>query len=218
MPSRAAAILDVDGTLVDSVYQHALCWQRALAEHELWVPAWRCHRGVGMGGDQIVVALAGEEAEREHGDALREREDELFAEQIDGVRPLEGARDLVERLADRGHGVVLASSGSESDVTHYIDLLDLDGLLAGYTTSADVDATKPHPDVISSALGKVDASSGILVGDTVWDVEAANRAGIPCIGLLTGGFGEGELLAAGAEAVFDSPGELVERLDRTSLG
>jgi len=213
-----AALLDVDGTLVDSVYQHALTWRRALARHGYEVPAWRCHRHIGMGGDQIVTALAGEEAEREHGDELRELESDLFGELIDEVRPLPGAAELIEELADRGHDVVLASSAGGEEADAHIDELGVRDAIAGYTTSADVEVTKPEPDLVKAAIekaGEVDVA--VMVGDSTWDIEAAKRAGIESIGLLCGGFSEAELLEAGAVAVFADPAELLEHLGETSL-
>ena len=213
-----AALLDVDGTLVDSVYQHTLTWQRALARHGYEVPAWRCHRHIGMGGDQIVTALAGEQAEREHGDELRDLESDLFGELIDEVRPLPGAAELVRALADRGHDVVLASSAGGEEAEAHIDELGTREAISDYTTSADVEATKPEPDLIKAAIEKAgDVDSAVLVGDSTWDIEAAKRAGIESIGLLCGGFSEAELREAGAVAVFTDPAALLERLGETPL-
>jgi len=213
-----AALLDVDGTLVDSVYQHTLTWQRALARHGYEVPAWRCHRHIGMGGDQIVTALAGEQAEREHGDELRDLESDLFGELIDEVRPLPGAAELVRALADRGHDVVLASSAGGEEAEAHIDELGIREAISDYTTSADVEATKPEPDLIKAAIEKAgDVDSAVLVGDSTWDIEAAKRAGIESIGLLCGGFSEAELREAGAVAVFTDPAALLERLGETPL-
>ncbi len=213
------ALLDVDGTLVDSVYQHALSWQRALAHHSVEVPAWRCHRHIGMGGDQIVTALAGEEVERLYGDALRALEGELFAELLEEVRPLPGAAELVRELADRGHEIVLASSAGADEAERHIDTLGIREVISAYTTSADVEATKPEPDLVKAALAKATKPTGaVLIGDSTWDVEAAARAEVETIGLLCGGFSEAELRDAGASAVFPTPVELRERLDETPLG
>jgi HAD superfamily hydrolase (TIGR01509 family) len=213
----ASAILDIDGTLVDSNYQHALAWQRAFREHGLTVAAWRIHRHVGMGGDQLVGAVAGEAVEREHGDSIRDAEKRLYGEMIDEVAPLDGARELIEALCDRGHSVVLASSAKEEEVAHYLDLLEARDLVDGWTTSADVDATKPEPDLVAAALEKAGELSAVMVGDTTWDVEAALRADVKTIGVLTGGFSEAELLAAGAVSVVEGPAQLAARLDDTPL-
>jgi HAD superfamily hydrolase (TIGR01509 family) len=212
-----AAILDVDGTLVDTVYHHALCWHRALRRHDLEVPVWRVHRHIGMGGDQLVAALCGEEAERERGEELREAEAELYAEVIDEVCPLPGARALMETLRGRGHEIVLASSAKSQELEHYLDLLDARSLADAWTSSGDVEATKPHPDLVEAALERVSQDRAVVVGDSTWDAEAARRAGLPTVGLLTGGFGEDELRAAGADPVFASLEELRAGLDGTPL-
>ena len=215
---RPAALLDVDGTLVDSVYQHALTWWRALRRHDLYVPVCRVHRHIGMGGDQIVKALCGEEVEAEHGDSLRELEGELFSEVIDEIRPLPGACELMAQLRDRGSEIVIASSSNEDDLEHYLDLLDAREVASAWTSSADVQETKPEPDVVLAALEKVQGDDGaVMVGDSTWDALAAGRAGIPTIGVLTGGFGAPELREAGADPVFDSPAQLRDGLDSTPL-
>ncbi len=212
-----AAILDIDGTLVDSNYHHALAWYRAFREHEVTPPVWRVHRHIGMGGDQLVAAVAGDEVERRHGDAIREAESERFSALIDEVRPLPGAHELIEQLKRRGHTVVLASSAKAEEAEHYVDLLDARELADAWTTSADVDQTKPAPDLVAVALQKAGQLSAVMVGDTVWDVEAARRAELKTVGLLSGGFAEAELLDAGAVAVFDSPESLRAELDATPL-
>jgi phosphoglycolate phosphatase-like HAD superfamily hydrolase len=181
------------------------------------VPVWRIHRHIGMGGDQIVSALCGEDAEREHGDALREREGELFSEVIDQIRPIPGAKDLVAALKDDGHEIVLASSAKEEELEHYLDLLDVRDLADATTSSADVDQTKPAPDIVEVAMRKVSGEGAVMLGDSTWDAIAAKRAGIPTIGLLTGGFSEGELHDAGADPVFSSLEELREARDSTPL-
>jgi HAD superfamily hydrolase (TIGR01509 family) len=214
---RPAAILDVDGTLVDTVYHHALSWYRAFRRHELDAPVWRIHRHIGMGGDQIVAAICGDAAEEKHGDSLREAEGELYSELIDEVRPLAGARDLIVALKEGGHEVVLASSGQEEDIEHYLDLLDARDLADAWTSSADVEKTKPHPDLVEVAMEKVRSERAVMVGDSTWDAIAAGRAGIPTVGLLTGGFSEAELRDSGADPVFSSLDELREALDSTPL-
>ncbi len=142
-----AVLLDVDGTLVDSNYQHALSWHRAFAQHGCGIPAWRTHRAIGMGGDMLVPALAGEEWAAEHGEAVRATEAALFGELIDRVAPLPGARAFLELLALRGHAVVLSSSAKAHELEHYVELLGARDLVQAATTSADVERTKPEPDV-----------------------------------------------------------------------
>ncbi|MGH2943182.1 MAG: HAD family hydrolase [Solirubrobacteraceae bacterium] len=213
-----AAILDVDGTLVDSNYQHALAWYRAFRLHGLTIPVWRCHRAIGMGGDQLVAHLAGEGFDREEGDTVRMEEHALFAQLIHEVQPFAGARGLIEDLKARGAKVVLASSAKTEDVARYLDLLDARELADGWTDSSSVEQTKPAPDLVTAALELVGGGPGVMIGDSIWDVEAAKQLEVPTLCVRTGGFGADELLDAGAEAVFDSIGELRERLDDTPFG
>ena len=212
-----AAILDVDGTLVDTNYHHALAWYRAFRRHRIVLPLWRIHRHIGMGGDQLVAALCGDRTEEEKGDDVRDAEKVLYSELIGEVEPLKGARELIEDLKDRGHAVVLASSAKEDEVDHYLDLLDARELADDWTTSADVDQTKPEPDLVKAAMEKAGNGDAVMVGDTTWDVEAAGRAGIESVTVRTGGFSAAELRDAGAVAVFDSIEELREALGDTPL-
>jgi HAD superfamily hydrolase (TIGR01509 family) len=215
----AIAILDIDGTLVDTNYQHALGWYRAFRRHGIVLPIWRIHRHIGMGGDQVIQALTDERTEEELGDAIRETEGELYFELIDEVEPMEGARQLIAELGERGHVVVLASSAKEKEVDHYLDLLAARDLADAWTTSADVQSTKPAPDLVESALNKVGGSpeDAVMIGDTPWDVKAAARAGVGTLAVLTGGFAIEELTESGAQAVFESVAELRAGLDRTAL-
>jgi HAD superfamily hydrolase (TIGR01549 family) len=212
------AILDVDGTLVDTNYHHAIAWYQAFRQHGKVLPIWRIHRHIGMGGDQLVAALTDEEWDSEHGDDVRTAEKALYLALIEEVEPLEGARGLIEDLKDRGHRVVLASSAKENEVDHYLDLLDARELADGWTTSADVDATKPEPDLVKAAIEKAGGGEAVMVGDTTWDVEAAKRAGVPAITVLTGGFSEAELREAGAVWTFESIQALREQLAETPFG
>jgi len=212
-----AAILDVDGTLVDTNYHHAIAWYRAFRRHGVAPAIWRIHRHIGMGGDQLVDAVAGHGVERERGDEIRAAEDELYMEVIDEVRPFDGARELIGELKRRGNPVVLASSAKQEEVDHYLDLLEARDLAHGWTTSADVEATKPEPDLVRAALDAAGTDEAVMVGDTTWDVEAAARAGLETLAVLTGGYSAAELRDAGAVAVFDSVFELRSSLDGTPL-
>ena len=212
-----AAILDIDGTLVDTNYQHAIAWYRAFRQHEVRLPIWRIHRHIGMGGDHLVKALGGDGLEQEKGDDIRAAEKVLYAELIGEVEPLDGARALIEDLKGRDHAVVLASSAKADEVEHYLDLLDARELADGWTTSADVEATKPEPDLVQAAIDKAGGGDAVMVGDSTWDCEAAKRAGIETVAVLTGGFSEAELRDAGAKVVFGSIDELRESLDETPL-
>jgi HAD superfamily hydrolase (TIGR01549 family) len=203
------AILDVDGTLVDTNYHHALAWHRALHAHGHPVQMWKVHRHIGMGGDQILDALIGEEAAAEQGNAIREAEAEAYGELIGEVEPMEGARELIESLREAGASVILASSAKEEEVDHYLDLLEARDLVDDWTTSADVESTKPEPDLVLAALEKAGGDDpAVMVGDSVWDVKAAKAAGVPTMAVLTGGFSEAELRDAGASQVVESIAEL----------
>ena len=212
-----AAILDIDGTLADTNYHHALAWYRAFTAHDVDVPLWKIHRHIGMGGDQLVEALADSETEEEKGDDIRDTEKERYKEMIDEVRLLPDARELITDLTDRGLAVVLASSAKEEEVDHYLDLLEARDLVEGWTNSADVEATKPEPDLVEAALEKAGTRDAVMVGDSVWDIKAALRAEIPTLAVLTGGFGEDELREAGAAEVFESVQSLREKLGETPL-
>jgi HAD superfamily hydrolase (TIGR01509 family) len=216
--SPAAAILDIDGTLVDTNYQHAIAWYRAFRQHDVTLPLFRIHRHIGMGGDQLVVALAGEDFEREHGDAARDAETEEYMRLIEEVRPLAGARELMVTLRERGHALVLASSAKPEEVEHYLDLLDARELAQDWTDSGDVERTKPEPDLVAAAIEKAGGGPAVMIGDSVYDCEAAGRAGLKTIGVLTGGFSEQELLDAGAVVVFKELDALRKQLMETPLG
>ena len=209
-------VLDVDGTLVDTNYQHAIAWHRALRSHGHVVQLWEIHRHIGMGGDQLVAALIGEEGERSDGEAIREAEGEAYGELIGEVQAMHGATELLEELREDGAKAILASSAKAEEVEHYVDLLDARELVEGWTTAADVERTKPHPDLVHAAMEKVGSDGPVvMVGDSTWDVKAAEAAGVPTLAVLTGGFSEAELREAGAVEVCESIGEL--RKDRQAL-
>ena len=216
--STPAAILDIDGTLVDSNYFHAIAWYRAMIAHGHELPMWRIHRAIGMGGDQMIAALLSDEVEEREGDDVRDTETEQYMALIDEVRPLEGSRELIEDLKRSGSQVVLASSAKPDEVDHYLDLLDARDLADAWTTSGDVEETKPAPDLVRSALEKAGGGDAVMVGDTPWDVKAAKEAGVETVAVLTGGFSEAELRDAGAIAVFENMEQLRSGLASTPLG
>jgi HAD superfamily hydrolase (TIGR01509 family) len=213
------AILDVDGTLVDTNYQHTLAWYRAFCEHDLVLPIWRIHRHIGMGGDQLVPALTDKHIEAERGDAIRSAESRYYQQLIAEVRPMEDARRLIEDLHERNHTVVLASSAKQQELDHYLQLLDARDLVDGWTSSTDVQATKPAPDIVQAALDRAgaDAEEAVMIGDSPWDAKSAAQAGVGTIAVMTGGFSEEELKDAGASTVYQSVAELRRDLDRTPL-
>jgi HAD superfamily hydrolase (TIGR01509 family) len=210
-----AALLDVDGTLIDTNYHHTLAWFRAFEQHGVVLPLWRIHRAIGMGGDQLVPALVGKEADDEKGDDIRDARDSLYQDLIGEVEPLHGSRELISELKERGVTVVLASSSPKDELDHYLELLDARELADAWTTKDDVESTKPEPDLVNAALDKAGTGNAVMVGDTRWDVEAAAKAGIDTACVMTGGWSAQELHEAGAVAVFESVDELRERLDET---
>jgi HAD superfamily hydrolase (TIGR01549 family) len=210
------AVLDVDGTLVDSNYQHVLAWQRAFAEAGVDVAGWRVHRAIGMGGERLVAHVAGDAVEAEHGDRIRKTWESEVDAVLDEVRPFDGATDLLDALRGTGLKVVLATSGKPKHTEHALDVLDARSRIDQVVTSADVGASKPAPDLLTAAREAVDGVAAFMVGDTVWDAYAAAEEGLPMVGLLAGGFGRNELTAAGAREVCDGPDDLRGQL-RTVL-
>jgi HAD superfamily hydrolase (TIGR01549 family) len=170
-----------------------------------------------MGGDQLVAAVAGDDVERRLGDDLRAASHEEFLPLRDECEPLEGARDLLAALQERGFVVVLASSASRDDLDFFLDRLEAREVVDGWTSADDVDRSKPHPDVVHAALNRAGADEGVFVGDSRWDVEAAASAGLDTVCVITGGWSRHELEEAGALAVYASLVELRERLDETPL-
>jgi HAD superfamily hydrolase (TIGR01509 family) len=214
--NRRTVLLDVDGTLVDSNYQHVLAWQRAFRDHGHVPGAWRIHRHIGMGGDQLVPALVGEDVEREQGDDIRAAWEHHVTPLLDDVTAVEGATELATELGAVGVAVVLASSGKAEHLDRWLDLLGLRGKVDGVTTSDDAERTKPHPDVFAVAMEQVGSAPEdcVALGDSTWDCEAAGRIDVPCFALVTGGFSEAELRASGAVAVATDLREAAAELGR----
>ncbi len=213
-----AAILDIDGTLVDTNYQHAIAWYHAFRQSEIILPIWKIHRSIGRGGDQFVPHLIGEEKAEELGEDIKAAEKALYLSMIEQTEPFEGARDFIVDLKDSGHTVVLASSAKATELDHYLDLLDVRDIVDAWTSSADVEQTKPEPDLVNAALEKAGTGDAVMVGDTPWDIEAAEKADEPTIAVMTGGFGGDELREAGASGVYESLQELSGRIHDTPLG
>ncbi len=206
-------VLDVDGTLIDSNYHHALAWSRAFRHCEVAVPVWRIHRSIGMGGDKLVAAVAGDDVEREHGDDIRDRWEKEYDEIIEETRLLPGAKELLAAIRDHGADVALASSSIPKHAQRAFDLLDADDLADTATTSEDAEESKPDPELVEEALSRVEGLPACVVGDAVYDVEAARAAGIPAYGVLTGGYGRAELEEAGAAGVYTDLRDLLDHLD-----
>lgn len=207
---RAGVLLDVDGTLVDSNYFHTIAWSRALTDAGEWAPMNAIHRLVGMGGDQLMVELLGHESER-----AEEARAGHYSELIDEVKVFPGAAELVRAIHGAGVATVLASSAPPDELEKIRKLLGVDDVLDAVTSSGDVNASKPAPDIFNTAieLAGLDRSLVLALGDSVWDVEAARAAGIGCIGVESGGFSRHELSEAGAIHVYRDVKEVLDLLE-----
>jgi HAD superfamily hydrolase (TIGR01509 family) len=199
MGTRAGVLFDVDGTLVDTNYLHALAWSRALIDVGEWAPMNAIHRLVGMGGDLLVERLLGHPDEAaEEARALR------YEELIGEARTFPGAAELLRRVHDEGIVVVLASSSPREDLDAMIELLGVGGAIDATTSADDIEQAKPEPDVFRAAIdaGAIDRERCLAVGDSIWDVQAARAAGIGCIAVESGGFSAHELREEGALVVY----------------
>lgn len=213
-----AVLFDVDGTLVDSNYLHVEAWTHAFAELDVFVPAWRVHRAIGQDSARLLGALLGDRAD-ELGDQAKELHSRYYKELAPRLDALDGSRDLIRVLSERGTTVVLATSAPEDELDLLTATLDVDSFLHATTNADDVETAKPDPSVVVVALEKAGVSAGeaIFVGDSVWDCFAASRAGVQTIGLLSGGFSSAELLSAGAIAIYDDPAALLRELHLSPL-
>lgn len=208
--THVTVLLDVDGTLIDSTYHHAIAWHRAFGDYGIDLPMWRIHRAIGMGGDRLITAVAGAEVEERLGDVLRTAHGEKYEEIAEDVGPLPGARELVQFLGER-FIVALGSSGSPEHTSLALEKVGLgEHDIAAATSSGDADSSKPAPDILRAALEQAGGTSAIVIGDAPYDIVAAARMGAPCIAVRTGGFGPAELEAAGAILVVDGLPELLE--------
>jgi HAD superfamily hydrolase (TIGR01509 family) len=205
-----SVILDVDGTLVDTNYHHAVAWYRAFRRYDVTIPVWSIHRALGMGGDQLVGYVAGDDLEQRHGDDIRAAWTEEADAMLDEISALPGAHALLEAVRGQGFGLVMASSGKPHHVERYAELIEAGDLADAWVSSGDVEQTKPAPDLMAVAMERVGARAAVAVGDSVWDCRAAARLGIPSVAVRTGGFSTEELREAGATSVYESVDELTK--------
>lgn len=213
-PSGAdVVVLDVDGTLVDSTYHHAIAWHRALLRLGHPVPMWRIHGGIGLGGDRLVAHLVGDGFEEQHGDEARDLWHTEYDGLVHSVAALPGAAELLRELESRGVARVFATSGDPEYTRHALHVLQATDLVDDVVTSNDVPSSKPAPDIIDAALDSVQGRTAVVVGDSLWDVAAARRAGLPMVAVRTGGIGAQAFLEEGAARVYDEPRDLLEALD-----
>ena len=216
---RTAVLFDIDGTLVDSNYLHVHAWCRAFNDVGIAAESWRIHRSIGMDGSILVESLSDGAA-----DEVRQRIKDLhlryFKETSSLLRRLPGARELLEQVVALGLQVVLATSANEDELSILREVLDSDDLVSAVTSAKDVDVAKPEPDIIEIALARAGttADRAVYVGDTVWDVIACKRAGVPMVGVLSGGISRDELEKAAAQGVFDNAGDLCGHIDNSAIG
>lgn len=207
-------LFDIDGTLLDSNYHHTLAWHRAFRSHGHDIPCALIHRHIGMGGDRLVAAVAGDDVEQQDGDAVRDSWEKEYDALLEEPMPLPGAKELLNELRSRGLRVVLASSSIPKHAGRAMEVLDAGRRVDAATTSEDASESKPDPELLRTAIERVEGRESLLVGDSVWDVEAAHRAGIPAVAVETGGVSAQELRHAGATWVFADVRELIDHLDQ----
>ena len=211
-----AALLDVDGTLVDSNDAHAHAWVKAFAEAGVRVEFARVRRSIGMGGDKLMPEVSGLTEDSPEGERIAIRRREIFtSEYLPSVKPFRDADTLVAGLRGRGLTVVAASSAKKDELKRLLAIAGAASLLDGATSSDDAEESKPDPDIVQAALGraKVPAAEAIMIGDTPYDIEAAARAGVRTVAFRCGGWGDAGL--RGAIEVYDGPWDLLARLDQS---
>ena len=218
--SLRAVLFDVDGTLVDTNYLHTVTWWQAFAQGGHHVVMADIHRAIGMGSDQLLDRLLPDDRDKDADSRLTASHDALYATYWTRLRPLPGAVELLRACKKRGLTVVLASSAGEAESGVLRGVIDAEDAIDAATFSGDVEHTKPAPDLVEVALEKaaVPAERAVFVGDTVWDAQASRKAGVPCIGLLSGGIGREELADAGTAQIYAGPGELLARLSDSLIG
>ncbi|GAA0462982.1 haloacid dehalogenase [Paractinoplanes deccanensis] len=216
---RSGVLFDVDGTLVDTTYLHTVAWWEVLRQLGEDVPMARIHRAIGMGSDKLLDHLLGTDRDRDGDEQASNAHDVLYGAWWERLRPLPKAAELLRAVAGRGLAVVLASSAKAPELRQLRRVLDADDVIAAATSSADAEQSKPAPDILQAAIDQagIDPRAAVFVGDSVWDVRAAAKLDIPCIGVACGGTSGGELTEAGAVAVYDDPAALLADLGNSAI-
>jgi HAD superfamily hydrolase (TIGR01509 family) len=219
MTPNAAALFDIDGTLVDSTYLHTVAWWEALRQHGHDIPMNRVHRAIGLGSAELLDHLLGTQRDRADDEPVNAAHEALYAPRWPAVRRLPGARRLLRACAERGWIVVLATSASAREAEVLRRVLDADDAIAHVVDANAVEEAKPAPDLVERAVEQagVTTERAVFVGDTAWDVHAAHKAGVPCLGVLTGGWCRAELADVGAAQVYRDADEIAEYLDASLL-
>jgi HAD superfamily hydrolase (TIGR01509 family) len=208
-------LFDVDGTLVDTNYLHAVTWAEAFRSCGYQVATSRLHHLIGQGSDRLVDSVLGHDDQR-----VADAHDDFYAPHLHHLRAFDRAAELLRTISSRGARVVLATSASERDAHYLVDAIGAGDVIDTVTTSGDAEQSKPAPDILLAALDNagLEAADCVFVGDTVWDIKAAGKVGMPCICVLTGGIDERELREAGAVEVYENVAELGDRLDASAIG
>jgi HAD superfamily hydrolase (TIGR01549 family) len=201
-------VLDIDGTLIDSVYAHVWSWREAFRAVGLEVPTWRVHRAIGLGSDRLVAAVTSHRVETSLGEQIRRVQSTQYRDLSHHLAMTPGAQELLSNLKVAGLHVVLASSGARQDTEDAIALLQADQWIDAWVCGEDTDESKPAAEPVSRAVDAVEGARALVIGDSTWDMESASKAGHIGIGVLTGGIAASELLDAGAAEVFEDPTEL----------
>jgi HAD superfamily hydrolase (TIGR01509 family) len=212
-------LFDVDGTLVDTTFVHAVCWAEALRQHGRHVPMAHLHHAIGMSSDKLLAHCLGDDRDQDADDAIVASHKTLYKQWWGRLTPLPGARELLRACAGRDLDVVLASSAAQEELDALRSALDADDAITAATSSNDAEAGKPQPDILEAALKEsgLTPKQVVFVGDAVWDGAAAHRAGITFIGVTCGGTPADDLRAAGAVEVWDDPAQLLDNLDKSVL-
>lgn len=213
--AQTTVLFDVDGTLVDSNFHHVIAWQHAFLDIDQDVPCWRILGQIGRSGEELTDELLGEELADKHGKEVKKLHTKYFLDSASQIRRLPGARELLEAVREKGWRSVLATSAGEEELELLRSALDCEDLIDAVTSAADAERAKPHPDIVATALQRVEAkpAEALFLGDAVWDVHAAQRAGVPAAAVLSGGTPKQTLQEAGAAQVYDGPLDVQQHIE-----